>query len=234
MAKSLLKLKARKMRQRGESVTHIASKLGVSKSTVSLWVRDIILNVEQLENLRKNSILGLERAGLLGALKQKNARLERIRKYEQLGIERLQGLTKREFLIAGLALYWGEGTKKALKLRFCNSDPKLINFMIRWVRECFKVQRQDLVLTVGINEIHRNREKIVKEYWSDMTKIALFQFRKTSFKKAKLEKIYSNFNEHYGTLTVDVLKPARYYYKILGLIEGLSKAGRKLVFRDVS
>ena len=106
--------------------------------------------------------------------------------------------------------------------------------MIRWVRECFKVQRQDLVLTVGINEIHRNREKIVKEYWSDMTKIALFQFRKTSFKKAKLEKIYSNFNEHYGTLTVDVLKPARYYYKILGLIEGLSKAGRKLVFRDVS
>jgi len=222
------------MRQRGESVTHIASKLGVSKSTVSLWVRDIILNVEQLENLRKNSILGLERAGLLGALKQKNARLERIRKYEQLGIERLQGLTKREFLIAGLALYWGEGTKKALKLRFCNSDPKLINFMIRWVRECFKVQRQDLVLTVGINEIHRNREKIVKEYWSDMTKIALFQFRKTSFKKAKLEKIYSNFNEHYGTLTVDVLKPARYYYKILGLIEGLSKAGRKLVFRDVS
>ncbi len=53
MAKPLLRLKAREMRAKGESVKVIARKLNVGKSTASYWVRDIILLVEQLESLKK-------------------------------------------------------------------------------------------------------------------------------------------------------------------------------------
>ncbi len=77
-------------------------------------------------------------------------------------------------------------------------------------------------------------KKIVKEYWAKVIGIPLNQFHKTSFKKVKNLKIYSNHDSHYGTLDMRVLKSGAIYYKIMGLIEGLSEAGRRPVFRDVS
>ncbi len=58
MAYSLLKLKARELRNKGVSVKSIAKHLHISKSTASVWVRDIILSVDQLEALRKSSLDG--------------------------------------------------------------------------------------------------------------------------------------------------------------------------------
>jgi len=234
MAKSLLKIKARKSRRKGESVIQIAQKLGISKSTVSLWVRDIILSVDQLQKLKNNSLKGAELGRAHGAFIQKARRLQTIEKFKKEGIEELKKLKDKEFFVAGLALYWGEGSKKSRNVRLCNSDPELVNFMIKWLINTFDINSQEMALTVGINESHRLREEKVKEYWAQVTGLPLSQFRKTSFKKVKAEKIYENFYGHYGTLTVDVLKPARFYYKILGLIEGLSEAGKKLVFRGVS
>jgi len=222
MAKSELKIKARKMRRSGKSVKTIAQKLGIAKSTASLWVRDIILSVSQLEKLRKSMIKGSERGRLKGALMQKERRLKLIRDSQRKGIKKIGKLSKREFLIAGLALYWGEGTKKNRRqLRFTNSDPKMITFMLKWFREMFGVKDEGMKLIVGINEIHRKREKQVLKYWSAVTNLPLCQFRKVSFKKVKNHKVYENFNQHFGTLTIDILKPARFYYKIVGLIEAL-------------
>ena len=74
MAKSLLRLEACKLRKRGISVKKIAQLLRISTSTVSKWVRDIILTVEQLENLRQSSIKGAELGRLRSALLQKAKR----------------------------------------------------------------------------------------------------------------------------------------------------------------
>ena len=65
----------------------------------------------------------------------------------------------------------------------------------------------------------------IKDYWSKITGISLSQFRKTSWKKTKNKKVYLNFANHYGTLEVKVLKGSGVYYKILGLIYGLSCQG---------
>jgi len=234
MAKPLLRIEAREMRAKGESVKEIARRLGVSKSTASLWVRDIILSVEQLEKLRKQSLKGAELGRLRSALKQKERRLKLIEESEKQGIKRLKNLTEREFFVAGLALYWAEGSKKTREVTFCNSDPKLITFMIEWIKRCFDIKTEELAAYVGINEIHKSREKIVREYWSKISRIPLNQFRKTSFKKTKNKKVYKNFDRHYGTLAIKLLKSARNYYKIMGLIEGLSEAGSRLVSRGVS
>jgi len=234
MAKSLLRIKARQMRAKGESVNKIARKLKVSKGTASLWVRDIILSVEQLERLKKRSIKGAELGRLRSALKQKEKRLKLIEESKKSGIKRLENLTETELFTAGIALYWAEGSKKTREVQFCNSDPRLIKFMIRWMKANFNIKPEELTATVGINKIHKKREEIVRKYWSKKSGIPLKQFRKTSFKKTKNKKVYENFNKHYGTLSIKILKPARIYYKIIGLIEGLSEAGRRLVSRNVS
>lgn len=224
MAKALQRLKARGMRYEGKSVLEIARKLRVSKSSVSYWTRDIILSERQLEKLRKNSLKGAERGRFRGALAQKKRRLRLIELSNAEGIAKLGILSEKEFFSVGVALYWAEGTKKRREVVFCNSDPSLVNFMIRWLQRGFGVKKDEFAVCVGINEIHRPREKVVRKYWSGITSIPLSQFRKTSFKKVQNKKVYKNFNTHYGTLTVKVLKPARFYYKIMGLIEGLKHA----------
>ena len=224
MAKSLLRLEARKLRKRGISVKKIAQFLKVSKSSASLWVRDIILTVEQLEDLTRSKLKGGELGRLRGALIQKKRRLKLIEDSKTLGLEMLANLSERELLIAGLALYWGEGRKKNRRVGFCNSDPRMIKFYIHWLQSCFNVKLEDLRGYIGINGIHLERESIVKQYWSELTSIPLSQFRKTYFKKAANKKVYENFNEHYGTLSIEVVQPAPIYYKIMGLIEGLCMA----------
>lgn len=133
-------------------------------------------------------------------------------------------MNDRELLIAGLALYWREGSKKDRIVQFCNSDPKVIQFLLVWLRRCFSVEEQDIRCVVGINEVYIQREKLVREYWSKVTGISLEQFTKTNFKKVLNKKVYDNFDNHYGTLSIKVRRPSRFYGKIIGLIEGLAEA----------
>jgi len=212
------------MRKHGVSVKEIAKQLQISKGSASSWVRDIILSVEQLEYLRNSRLLGAERGRFKSALQQKQRRLDALKEMQNFGIKTIGSLTDRELLIAGLALYWGEGAKKDRRIDFCNSDPKMIQFLILWLNKCFQILPSEIICIVGINEIHRYREDEVKRYWTSISGIPLNQFRKTSFKKVTNKKIYENMNDHYGTLAVRVVQPSRFYGKILGLIEGLSKS----------
>jgi transcriptional regulator with XRE-family HTH domain len=221
MAKFDLKIKARKLRKKGVSVNKIAKKLDISKSTASLWVRDIVLSVNQLEKLRKSSIKGGELGRLKGALVQKERRLKLIEENRRFGLQELSNLTEREFFAAGIALYWAEGTKKGQEISFCNSDPEMMKFFIAWITMLFPVKKEEIYFRVAVNELHEKREQAIREYWSKELKIPLDQFRKTTFKKVKNKKVYENFNDHYGTLLAKIRQPSRFYYKILGLIEGL-------------
>lgn len=221
MAKFDLRIKARELRAKGQSVKTIAQELGVAKSTASLWVRDIILSVEQMENLLQNSLKGAELGRLRSALLQKERRLKIIEEAKEFGKNTLANITDREFLIAGLALYWGEGSKKSREFSFCNSDPEMVKFLILWLKKAFNVELKDLKCSVGINEIHLDREELVRRYWSDILKVPLIQFTKTSFKKTNNKKIYQNHEDHYGTIRVKVARSGNIYYKTIGLIEGL-------------
>ena len=221
MAKYEARIKARELRTKGESVKTIAKLVKVSRSTASLWVRDIILSIEQLEKLKKSELAGGERGRIKGAIVQKQRRLKLIDENNRKGIEEIGFLSNRDEFILGLSLYWAEGAKKTRVVELCNSDVAMIQFYIYWLRKYFFLDKVDIRLRLGINEIHRSREKVVLKYWAEKTGFDLSFFDKTSFKKVVSKKVYLNYNDHYGTLTVKVLKPSRIYYRIFGLIEGL-------------
>jgi len=218
MAKYSLRIKARQLRKKGESVKIIAQKLNVSKSSVSHWVRDIILSEKQLERLQRKMLKGAELGRIRGALKQKKQQQDLVKQSKKEGIERLKNLSSKEYFIAGIALYWAEGDKKNRRVGFCNSDPRLIKFMIKWLISYFGVKTNQLTARVGINQIHQERDIAVKEYWSQITSLPLSQFRKTSFKKTNNQKIYENYHQHYGTLTT---RPFRSRQKTI--IEGVTQ-----------
>ena len=222
MAKSLLRIQANNLRGEGASIKTIAKQLGVSKSSVSIWTRNILLNEEQLQRLKESALLGAERGRLKSALVHRDRRIKLEEDAKNFGISILSEISNRELLIAGLALYWGEGGKTNKRVEFCNSDPKMIKFLIRWLKVNFQLDISQFKCAVGINILHQKREMAVKKYWSEITGIPISQFYKTSFKKTINRKVYNNFDKHFGTLTVRIIKSTSLYYKILGLIEALS------------
>src|SRR5687768_15981833 len=91
---------ARDLRARGLTLSEIASKLGVAKSSVSRWVRDVPVpprpSGRPWSPDRKPSSLKL-------------AKEAEIARCLEEGMERIGRLNEREFLMVGVALYVGEG-----------------------------------------------------------------------------------------------------------------------------
>ena len=223
MAKSDERNKAIELRKGGGSIKEIAKKVGVSKSSVSLWCRDIMLTPEQIETLQKRVIKGSYRGRLLGSRIQHERRIKRALDAEIAGVKEIGRLSQRDLLIAFTALYWGEGSKKNRTLFINNSDPEMVKFLMEVFRRLFDIEDNRFILAVGINAIHKSRDAKIKNYWSKITHIPKEQFRKTIFIKAKNKKNYSNFATHYGTLRINVRKSIDIYYKMMGFIKGLSK-----------
>lgn len=223
MAKYTLRLLGRKLRQNGKSVKEIAERLHVSKSTVSIWCRDISLTPSQIETLHKQMIRGGYRGRLKGARLQREKKESKIAAYREAGVKKFRSLNEQGILLVGLGLYLGEGSKGD-DFQFTNSNPTLVRFVITWLKKCFGVNRNQIVLSVLINRIHKHRERKVRRFWSKVTGIPSVKFNKTILIKSKLKKVYENKNNHFGTLTMRVRKSSELQYKILGLCYGLLKA----------
>jgi predicted transcriptional regulator len=223
MAKSKERLKARSLRQNGYSVKTISKLLKVSRSSVSIWVRDIQLTPQQLRQLNQNSLDGRAKGRTMTS-KMYQIRRECIRQQSlESGLRRLGNLTQRDLFITGLALYWGEGNKKTKEVRLTNSDPAVIKIALLWFKRCFNIPISQLIAFVGINASHHDRESEIIKYWSGLTSIPLSQFRKSIIKKSASKKIYLNRDQYYGTLSIRVLKGTIIHYQIQGLIEALGQ-----------
>lgn len=226
MAKFLLQHEAQELRRQGLGIKTIAKTLQVSRSSVSRWVTSINLTREQTEALLKRSLIGAEVGRLKSGEIRKANRLKFIEEEMNIGRKKLTELSERELFLVGLALYWGEGSKKNGQIQFCNSDPAMVQFVILWLEKCFQIPREELRCWIGINDIHKERDVIIKEYWSKVINIPLSQFNNTSFKRVESKKIYTNSEEYFGTLFIRVERSMRIYHKILGMIDGLGQLTR--------
>lgn len=222
MAKTLEKEEALSLRKKGESISEIAKMLGVSKSTVSYWCRNVLLTKQQIEKLHRKSLhAGIEKFIELGEQKRK-ARMENVINQKREGGSLVSELSPRDIFMIGLGLYWGEGYKNSNdEFGFTNSDPRMISFYIKWLRESFKISVNDLILRVSINESHKQREKEIISFWQKITKTQIKQFTKTSYIKTPSKKKFSDSKEYHGTLRVKVRRGSKYKFRILGAIESL-------------
>jgi hypothetical protein len=123
----------------------IAEELGVSKSSVSLWVRDIELSAEQnAALLAKNPV----RNGQLRGVRVWRERCrEQRRAAQQHGRERARSRDP-EFL-AGCMLYWAEGSKTRNAAQLVNADPDLIETFLRFLRSCYDVSNERVAFSVN-------------------------------------------------------------------------------------
>ncbi|MDD5396544.1 MAG: helix-turn-helix domain containing protein [Candidatus Moranbacteria bacterium] len=170
-----LKNEAVKLRRKGFSFKEISEKLGISKSTASLWLRDV--------KLSKNAKERIIKLGVDGRNNSKKSVENRIAKEDKMISEGAAKtisncvLLRNDLKLICALLYWCEGgkTEKA-QLTFINSDPKLIKYFIDTFRKAFAVDEKRFRVLLHVHEYHIIEKQI--KFWSKITKISESQFTK--------------------------------------------------------
>ncbi len=220
MAKSKLKINARKLRNSGNSIKDIARILEVSQSTVSLWCRDIKLSQKQLDEILDTKRDLITRGRMKGAMMQRQKRIRAIHEATQEA-KGLNKLTSNEFFIAGLALYLAEGAKTYGTVQFTNSDKRMVKFMINWFSHFFNIKTPDIKCSIHINSIHKNREKIIIAFWKKYLRLKSGNFTNIRYVKTPPQKMYENYGKFYGTMDLRIKKSTNLLYRINALTNRL-------------
>ncbi len=222
MAKILEKNRAQTLRREGVSINHIAKTLSVSKGTVSYWCRDISLSPKQIMDMQHRVHTQAVTALLRSSEEKRARRIRDTAESTKVGKSDVRKLSVRDRFMVGLGLYWGEGYKRGNEeLGFTNSDPEMILFFIKWLKDVYNIERDRLIARVSINASHLKREDAVAQFWSKKTSIPISQFTRTSFIKTQSKKVYPNAAEHFGTLRIKVRRGAALRRRILGSLGSL-------------
>ena len=100
----------------------------------------------------------------------------------------------------GLGLYWGEGTKaNKYSVRLGNTDPKLILWFIKFLKEFFSIDKEDL--RFGLQVFSNMPEDKVLDFWVKELKVSKEQFMKVVVTDKRGVGTYTRKIEH-GVLTV--------------------------------
>ena len=213
-AKDDVRAKARELRDQGLDYEEIAAALGVSKSSVSLWVRDMPRPARlSYEECRKRAAEGSRRYWEAERPVRAAARAAT----RDAAASQIGPLTDREVLIAGAIAYWCEGGKskpysRSDRVIFINSDPALIRFFLRFL-EVAGAPRACLRFRVYIHE--KADVEAAQRFWQDVTGTTADQFATPTLKRHNPVTARKNVGETYhGCLRIDVSRSADLYRRI--------------------
>ncbi|MFJ8020397.1 hypothetical protein [Streptomyces sp. NPDC096311] len=212
-AKDDLRKRARELRGQGWTYNEIQAELGCSKSSVSLWVRD-------LPHPEPRCTPEEQRARMNAGLARLRAEQDRVREEtKRQAAESIGALSDRELFMAGVALYWAEGQKSKPYQRresviFINSDPGVIQVYLAWL-DLLDVPRERLRFRVMIHETAD--VATAERYWADLVGIDAAALQPTTLKKHNPKTVRKNVGDAYrGCLVIRVLQGAELYCRIEG------------------
>jgi transcriptional regulator with XRE-family HTH domain len=189
-------------RDEGASIKDIARRVGVSVSSVSLWVRDIELTPAQHEALAARNVAYNRQ--MSGTWKQAAIRRAERIAYQKEG-RRLARACDPLF-VAGCMLYWAEGGKHRNCLKFTNSDPEMVGFFVEFIRG-FDVEDECIRLTCNLFADHVVRQREIEHFW-----LGVAGLPETCLCKSSVN-VYSKYSQKkrqnklpYGTCRISVCR----------------------------
>lgn len=157
---------ARRLRAKGWTMPDIAKELGVSRGSVSAWTSDVAY---QPRLWRRRPA-----ARRPNALQRRKA--DEVAELLAEGQARIAILTDKEFLVAGAALYAGEGSKTEGEVRFTNADPRMVSFFCAWLRHFFVIDETRLRLVLYLHD--GLDVDAATRFWTHITGIPAAQHRR--------------------------------------------------------
>ncbi|MEK7628245.1 MAG: hypothetical protein AAB421_02385 [Patescibacteria group bacterium] len=155
--------------------------LGAAKSTVSVWVRDVVLS-----DSAQNRIRGLCTKGQLAAQETHYARTRQKEKEADIFawavLKNFSPDETTERVLCAL-LYMCEGSKlynNRGNFAFMNSEPALIALFLNLLRRSFALDESKFRACIHLHGYHNARAQT--KFWSEVTGISLKQFMRPYIK----------------------------------------------------
>ena len=218
-AKDDLREQARELRREGRTYDEIEEALGVSRSSVSLWVRDLPRPERRKTPEERREYMERVHWGPL-----RERRDQERRALKESAAAEIGRLSDRELFVLGVGIYWSEGAKdKAYDRResvaLINSDPDVVTVYLAWLR-LLGVDPSRLRFRVHIHE--SGDVEGAQRFWADLVGVDRAELQRTSLKKHNPRTVRKNTGDNYrGCLIIKVLGSADLYRRIEGWWTGL-------------
>lgn len=221
-----IKDRARDLRRRGLTYDAIASLMSLSKSTVSLWTRDLPRPAPTARGVEARS------AGQRRHFDERRARVSAERAQEtQAWTSTIGTLSDREILLAGAVAYWAEGTKSkpwrpAERVVFTNSDVDMVVLFLAFLR-LIGVSDDRIRLRLAIHE--SADISAASRFWEECLGVSAQRFQRPTLKRGRPRVGRRNVADGYhGCLVVGVLRSAPEYRRIEGIWKAVSMSASRL------
>lgn len=206
-ARHHLRDRAVALRREGRSYREIGQVVGVAKSTLSEWLRDVPLTEEQQHVLALRSSEGASRRAQ--AIRANAVRRRSVLRSEAEGD--IGDLGERDLFVAGVVAYWAEGTKDkpwrgGQSVRFMNSDPGLVRLFLAWLR-LLGISVDQLVFHL---HIHTSADLAAAlTFWSGVVGVPASRFGSCTLKVHNPMTVRKNVGgDYHGCLLVHVRNSA--------------------------
>jgi transcriptional regulator with XRE-family HTH domain len=179
----LIKEKAITRRRQGYSLQEIADECNITKSTASLWLRNIQLDSNAKQRLASRVLVGQAKTK-----ETKNKKRKQL--FEKYLLEAKNEIDTIHFntsiiRLSCALLFWCEGSKNTIQVKFTNSDPEMVKYYLQLLRKGFSIDESKLRALVHLHEYHNEQKQI--DFWSKVTRIPKNQFYR-SYKKPHTHK----------------------------------------------
>ena len=181
-SKVLEKEKAVTMRRKGLSYKDILAELKVSKSSLSLWLKDLPLTEDEKRYLKSRRDTNISHGRIKAASSFRQMRLEREKVIFKEAKQEFVQFSSDPLFHVGVALYWAEGAKRSNSFAFTNSDEEMIRVMLSWVESFFKIVREEIGVRLYTHKPFADEKQ--EEYWAKAINVPLLNFRRTVYKKS--------------------------------------------------
>ena len=179
--KTKLRLKAVALREKGYSINELKGILNVSKSTISLWVRNVELSKVAKEKLESK----YTKAQLLSqkAIQEKTKNKNEVANLFARGVLQKSKVTQEIKILICAMIWWCEGNKGTRNaVVFTNSDSDLVKSFLSFFRDSFQLDETKFRVLMHLHSYHNENNQ--KKFWSKVTNIPQLQFNRSYLKSS--------------------------------------------------
>jgi len=188
-----LKNKAISLRKKGLSIRYVEKKLGINRSTLSGWFKNVQLTQAQKDQLLfnwKNGLIAAQKKGGQWHFEQGQKRRTAIREEVEsfvfnIRIDKIIG----ELMFA--TFYLAEGNKTEGAFGIANSNSKILRSVISLFRFLYPLDESKFRCSLHLRK--DQDEKVLKKYWSEILQIPEEKFTKTQFDERAVKKTYDHY-----------------------------------------
>lgn len=212
------------MRRQGATYDQIAAALNVSKSSCSLWLRDLPhpeADPERAAEAQERRVAALRAR----VRRDRDARDEAGRQLAAAAAASLGAVTSRDLVLALAVSYWCEGAKskpwnRQQRVKWMNSDPVLVSLFLEGLA-LIGIGPDRLSLRL---QIHESADELAARlWWAEQTGVPLVQFQRSTIKRHNPKTVRQNIGDGYrGCLCITVSRSRELYQVLDGLVQGLA------------